>query len=70
MTRHHLHVDLPDGHTQTAPGGRLLTVSIEGRDAPMRTVTLKERTTFSPAYEVEATVYRTIVTIDVLRTSG
>lgn len=70
MARHHLQVALPTGYEQKRAEGKLLSVSIEGRDAPMRTVSIQERTRFADGFGVEVTVYRTIVMVDVAWTAS
>lgn len=65
MARHHVQVALPTGYEARQTEGKLFSVSIEGRDAPMRTVSIQERSGFSEGLVVEVTVYRTIVMVDV-----
>lgn len=64
MARHYVQVALPTGYEQTREG-KVLSVSIEGRDAPMRTVTLSDQTQFDDNIRVKYSVYRTIVMMDV-----
>lgn len=63
MTRHRVAVELPSRHDSDQQAGRILSVSIEGRDAPMRTVSIQDQSTFSDQYTVDTMLYRTIVTV-------
>lgn len=69
MARHYVQVALPTGHEQNDAEGKLLSVSIEGRDAPMRTVGIQERSAFAERFVVETTVYRTIVMVELTHAS-
>lgn len=63
MNRFRLHIDLPS--TPVRPGQeRILTVSVEGRDAPMRSVFYTDKAELSEGQTLRASVYRTVVTID------
>lgn len=65
MRRHRLHVELPlTGGV--VPGRRVFGVSIEGRDAPMRTVAVRPDLAPSSRLLIEVTIYRTIVLLDVV----
>lgn len=66
MARHHVQVVLPSDYDHAHTDGKVLSVSIEGRDAPMRTVSTQERTQFSEKLAVEVTVYRTIVMVELV----
>lgn len=63
MKRHHLDVQLPTEFENSEHEGPLLSISIEGRDSPMRTVTVQDASKFPPGYEVSAMIYRTIITV-------
>lgn len=69
MTRHHVQVALPSGYEREHTEGKLLSVSIEGRDAPIRTVGIQERSAFAERFVVETTVYRTIVMVELTHAS-
>lgn len=63
MTRYRLQLELPSGHVPERDGDAVLTVSVEGRDAPMRTVTFADKTTLPEGHAIETTAYRTIASI-------
>lgn len=63
MKRHHLEVALPAGFDISNHRGPILSVSVEGRDAPMRTVSIQDKSQFSDSFEVTVMSYRTIVTV-------
>lgn len=63
MKRHNLEFALPAAFDISRHEGPILSVSIEGRDAPMRTVSVQDRSQFSGAFEVSVMIYRTIVTV-------
>jgi len=74
MRRYRLLLDLPaippdDGGTadNDVP---LLTVSVTGRDAPMRTVFFEDRSLLPPGCRARLACYRSIVTVDVVRDGG
>lgn len=74
MRRYRLLLDLPaippdDGGTadDDVP---LLTVSVTGRDAPMRTVLFEDRSLLPPGCHARLACYRSIVTVDVVRDGG
>lgn len=74
MRRYRLLLDLPaippdDGGTadDDVP---LLTVSVTGRDAPMRTVFFEDRSRLPPGCHARLACYRSIVTVDVVRDGG
>ena len=63
MNRFRLHVELPSSPHR--PGQeRILTISVEGRDTPMRTVFYTDKTNLPKGQTLRASVYRTVVTID------
>lgn len=64
MRRHKLDVPIPDLATIGA-GQLALSLSVEGRDAPMRTVFFVDFTTPATDRMVRFAAYRTIATIDV-----
>lgn len=66
MRRHHLQAQLPLDWQARHDDAKILSISIEGRDAPMRTVTITDRSAFPKHVVVESTVYRTIAMIDVI----
>lgn len=65
MKRHRVSLPLPQLPDVTDEL-KLLSVSIEGRDAPMRTVTIENHASLPPGYDVRFAIYRTIATIDLL----
>ena len=64
MRRHHLYVDFPDMRSLIRPG-RLFGVSIEGRDAPMRTLHVAPWSLGTDGLLLEVSIYRTIAILDV-----
>lgn len=67
MRRHNLRLVMPFQPIGDGLGHRLIGVSIEGRDAPMRTVAVRPHLAPGSSLIVETTVYRTIAVIEVLR---
>ena len=66
MRRQRLALDLPD--TQAVePDDAILTVSITGQDAPMRTVFYQDHSHLTPGLHTRMTTYRTIVMVEVAR---
>lgn len=64
MRRHRLDVPLPVMSNSTSCQKRL-SLSVEGRDAPMRTVGFVDQTACYDERQVRFTVYRTIALIDI-----
>lgn len=66
---HRVEIDIPDGITSSAaePGDPVYSISVESRDAPMRTVSFTDESQLTPALSVRFTTYRTIATIELLR---
>ncbi|QGH68691.1 hypothetical protein [Pseudactinotalea sp. HY158] len=68
MRRYHLEIEIPKsehtGRSQDEP--RLLGLSMEGRDAPMRSISYAARTPMNWPYQTRLTTYRTIVLIEVI----
>ena len=68
MKRYHVHLDFPHMREELSRDEeKIMSVSIEGRDAPMRTVSINDSTELPRGLRLESTVYRTIVMIDVVR---
>lgn len=59
-----MQIGLPSEYKQKYTEEKLLSVSIEGRDAPMRTVSIQEHTRFAERFGVEVRVYWTIALVD------
>lgn len=66
LRRYRLALDLPDA-SQVAPDDAVLTVSITGRDAPMRTVFYEDHSNLSPDLTTRLATYRSVVTVEVAR---
>ena len=65
MKRHRVTLPLPD-LPATDDELKLLSISVEGRDAPMRTVTLENHAKLPHGFDVRFAIYRTIATIDLV----
>ncbi len=65
MKRYRIAVELPRG-VRREDGDPLLGVSTEGRDAPMRTVSIEDRTSLPEHLSIRFSVYRTIASIEVI----
>lgn len=50
-----------------APGDAVYRISIEGRDAPMRTVSFLDESTVGPGLKIRFTTYRTHVSVEVVK---
>lgn len=68
LRRYRLTLDLPDA-SQVAPDDAVLTVSIAGRDAPMRTVFYEDHSHLGPDLTTRLATYRSVVTGEVARAS-
>jgi hypothetical protein len=69
LTRHTFHVALPKNLTTAvvAVGEAVYRISIEGRDAPMRTISFTDDSTMGDAFAIRFTTYRTHATIEVVK---
>jgi hypothetical protein len=65
MRRHRLMVEVPEA-PKTREDTMLLGVSVEGRDAPMRTVAVEDRSSLAAPYGLRLNVYRTIISVELL----
>lgn len=65
MRRHRVAIEVPQV-SEPNEDTMLLGVSIEGRDAPMRTVAVQDHSTLAAPYALRFSVYRTIASIEVL----
>lgn len=65
MKRHRLLVEFPPT-SQTVGNNKVLGVSIEGRDAPMRTVFFEDHSHLPDELRIQFSVYRTIAMIEVI----
>ena len=63
LNRFRLHVDIPSAPSRDGQE-RILTVSIEGRDAPMRSVFYADKARPPAGQALRASVFRTVVTVD------
>lgn len=64
LRRYRLALDLPDTR-RVAPDDAVLTVSITGRDAPMRTVFYEDHSHLGPDLTTRLATYRSVVTVEV-----
>lgn len=71
LKRHRVRVVLPDdiGEDDVDPGDALFSVSFEGRDAPMRTVSFVDGSDLGEGLGLRFTNYRTIVVVEVIKRS-
>ncbi len=71
LKRYHIQVELPDdlGTEDVDAGDALYSISIEGRDAPMRTVSFMDQSTLDDDLVLRFTTYRTIATVEVVKGS-
>lgn len=74
MKRHHVHIELPSdlldtetNATAAEAGDTLYSISIEGRDAPMRTVSFTDESELGEALMLRMTSYRTTGSVEVVR---
>ncbi len=69
LTRHHFHIDLPKNlaAAMVNVGEAVYRISIEGRDAPMRTVSFMDDSSVDDGFAVRFTTYRTHATIEVVK---
>jgi hypothetical protein len=69
LKRHHLQVDLPDGLStaDVDAGDALYSISLEGRDAPMRTVSFTDHSQLGDGLVLRFTTYRTIATVEIVK---
>lgn len=65
MRRYRVLVEVPGHLRNRASGSRLVGISIEGRDSPMRTTTLRAALKPGASSEVTFSVYRTIVAVHI-----
>lgn len=71
LKRYHILAELPADLTTASVdvGDALYSISLEGRDAPMRTVTFQDQSDLSDALTLRFTTYRTLATVEVVRAS-
>ena len=48
-------------------GDAVYSISLEGRDAPMRTVTFADHSDLADAFGLQFTTYRTLATVEVVK---
>jgi hypothetical protein len=68
MRRHRVAFDVPPP-PESKDEAILLGVSVEGRDAPMRTVVIQDHSTLTAPYTLRFSVYRTIASVEILSES-
>lgn len=71
LKRYHIVAELPDDLPIPAVdvGDALYSISLEGRDAPMRTVTFLDQSDLGDELTLRFTTYRTLATVEVIRAS-
>lgn len=71
LKRYHFRIDLPKNLTAAVvpPGEAVYRVSIEGRDAPMRTVSFMNDSDVGEGLKVRLTTYRTHASVEVIKTT-
>lgn len=69
MKHYTLKLQLPDDvlTMDVDPDDPVYSISIEGRDAPMRTVTFSDKSLLGPMLSTRFTIYRTIGSIELVR---
>lgn len=69
LKRYHILAELPsDLNTESVDvGDALYSISLEGRDAPMRTVTFLDQSELGDDLMLQFTTYRTLATVEVVR---
>jgi hypothetical protein len=71
LKRYHIVLELPEQLDigEVDPGDAVYSISFEGRDAPMRTVTFLDQSQLGDDLVLRFTTYRTIATVDVVKGS-
>lgn len=71
LTRYHILAEVPDDldTNDGDVGDALYSVSLEGRDAPMRTVTFLDQSDLGDGLMLRFTTYRTIATVEIVKNS-
>ncbi|WP_460530437.1 hypothetical protein [Humibacter ginsengiterrae] len=69
LKRHTLHLELPADllSVPVSAGDPVYSISIEGRDAPMRTVTFDDESDLGESLRLRFTSYRTIASLEIVR---
>lgn len=71
LKRYHIIAELPDDleETDVDIGDAIYSISLEGRDAPMRTVTFVDHSDLGDALMLQFTTYRTLATVEIVKGS-
>lgn len=71
LKRYRIQVELPGDleYAEVDVGDALYSISLEGRDAPMRTVTFQDQSDLDDELTLRFTTYRTLATVEVVRVS-
>lgn len=71
LKRYHIVAELPEDLSQADVdvGDALYSISLEGRDAPMRTVTFMDQSDLGDDLVLRFTTYRTIATVEIVKRS-
>lgn len=69
LKRYHIIAELPEeiDEAEVDVGDAVYSISLEGRDAPMRTVTFVDRSELGETFRLQFTSYRTLATVEVVR---
>lgn len=69
LKRYHIIAELPEEivDADVDVGDAVYSISLEGRDAPMRTVTFVDRSDLGNQFRLQFTSYRTLATVEVVR---
>jgi hypothetical protein len=72
LKRYHIIAELPDDleEADVDNGDAIYSISLEGRDAPMRTVTFLDQSDLGDELMLRFTTYRTIATVEVVTRSA
>lgn len=69
LKHYHIVAELPEdiSTTRVDVGDALYSISTEGRDAPMRTVTFVDQSKLGDELTLRFTTYRTIATVEIVK---
>lgn len=71
LKRYHIMAEIPEGLKDAVVdvGDALYSISLEGRDAPMRTVTFMDQSDLGEDLTLRFTTYRTIATVEIVKST-
>lgn len=69
LKRYHVIAELPEGidDAEVDVGDAVYSISLEGRDAPMRTVTFVDQSDLGDRLGLQFTTYRTLATVEIVK---